>query len=215
MDFFSPLFSKWNRGLNQLWYREALQNLNFSWNSWYQSFICSFRPVIGTIPSIPIPIPFANFGIELTPNSNSSLGIGATTPTPIQRNWGDSKGFQCLFWNQLKKLKKHVNQVSLVVFLNYQWHLDGEREIQTCGIPWNPPNSVELELELTPQFHLWSWNWGIPKINSKESELECGIVNWPQFFSNDCPADAKTPDSSAQEMQRISQWFSRVPNECP
>ena len=146
---------------------------------------CGIGPVIGTIPSIPIPTPFSNFGIELTPNSNSSLGIGATTPTPIQRNWGDSKGFQCLFWNQLKKLKKHVNQVSLAVFLNYQWHLDGEREIQTCGIPWNPPNSMELELESTPQFHLWSWNWGIPKINSKESELECGIVNWPKFFSND------------------------------
>ena len=55
------------------------------------------KAVIGTIPSIPIPILFANFGIELTHNSNSSLGICATTPTPIQWNWGDSKGFQCLF----------------------------------------------------------------------------------------------------------------------
>ena len=51
-------------------------------------------PVIGTIPSIPIPILFANFGIELTHNSNSSLEIDATTPTPIQPNWGDSKGFR-------------------------------------------------------------------------------------------------------------------------
>ena len=57
----------------------------------------AFETVIGTIPSIPIPIPLANFGIELTLNSNSTLGIGATNPTPIQRNWGDSKGFQCLF----------------------------------------------------------------------------------------------------------------------
>ena len=40
-------------------------------------------PVIGTIPSIPIPIPFANFGMELTHNSHFSHGIGARTPTPI------------------------------------------------------------------------------------------------------------------------------------
>ena len=46
------------------------------------------EPVIGTILSIPIP--FANFGMELTPNSNSSLGIGATNPTPIQRSGDDS-----------------------------------------------------------------------------------------------------------------------------
>ena len=52
--------------------------------------------------------------------------------------------------------------------------------------PLESPNSVELELELTPQFRQLSWNWGVPKINSKELELECGIVNWPQFFSNDC-----------------------------
>ena len=49
---------------------------------------CGIGPVIGTIPSIPIP--FANFGMELTPNSNSSLGIGATNPTPIQRSGDDS-----------------------------------------------------------------------------------------------------------------------------
>ena len=36
-----------------------------------------------------------------------------------------------------------------------------------------------------PPFHQWRWNWGVPKITSKESELECGILNWPQFFSND------------------------------
>jgi len=46
----------------------------------------AIMPVIGTIPSIPIPTPFSKFGMELTPNSNSSLGIAATTPTPIQRN---------------------------------------------------------------------------------------------------------------------------------
>ena len=34
------------------------------------------------------------------------------------------------------------------------------------GIPWNPPNSVELELELWHQFQDWNLNWGsipIPK----------------------------------------------------
>ena len=41
--------------------------------------------VIGSIPIL-----FANFGMELTPNSNSSLGIGATTPTPIQQSGEDS-----------------------------------------------------------------------------------------------------------------------------
>ena len=133
-----------------------------------------FLPVIGTIPSIPIPIRFANFGIELTPNSNSSLGIGATTPTPIQRNWGDSKGFQCLFWNQLKKLKKHVNQVSLAVFLNYQWHLDGEREIQTCGIPWNPPNSVEFGVGVDPPIPSMELELG----HSKNQFQRIGIGVW-------------------------------------
>ena len=104
------------------------------------------RAVIGTIP--PIPIPFANFGMELTPNSNSSLGIGATTPTPIQRNWGDSKGFQCLFWNQLKKLKKDVNQVSLVVFWTASdtWMERGKfKHVESLGIPPIPWN--------------WSWSW--------------------------------------------------------
>ena len=43
-------------------------------------------PVFGTIPSISIPL--ANFGIELTSHSNSTLGIGAATPIPTQRNWG-------------------------------------------------------------------------------------------------------------------------------
>ena len=50
-------------------------------------------------------------------------------------------------------------------------------EILKSESQWNPPNSTESELELKLQFHYWSWNWGIPKINSKESELECGIVN--------------------------------------
>ena len=84
---------------SQLWlFFLRLKKWKFKYEE--RSFFTStgwLRVVIGTIPSIPIPIPFANFGIELTPNSNSSLGIGATTPTPIQRNWGDSKGFQCLF----------------------------------------------------------------------------------------------------------------------
>ena len=50
------------------------------------------RPMFGTIPSIPIPTPLANFGIELTLHSNSTLGIGVATPIPTQRNWGDSTG---------------------------------------------------------------------------------------------------------------------------
>ena len=45
--------------------------------------------MFGTIPSIPIPTPLANFGIELTLHSNSTLGIVASTPIPTQRNWGD------------------------------------------------------------------------------------------------------------------------------
>ena len=50
------------------------------------------KAVFGTIPSIPIPTPLANFGIELTLHSNSTLGIVASTPIPTQRNWGDSTG---------------------------------------------------------------------------------------------------------------------------
>ena len=38
----------------------------------------------GTIPSIPIPTPLANFGIELTLHSNSTLGIVASTPIPTR-----------------------------------------------------------------------------------------------------------------------------------
>ena len=80
--------------------------------------------------------------MELTHNSNSSHGIGATTPTPIQWNWGDSKGFQCLFWNQLKRLKKDVNQVSLVVFFGL---------LVTPG--WREGNSNMWNPLESPQFH--------------------------------------------------------------
>ena len=41
----------------------------------------SYGPVIGTITSISISL--ANFGMELTHNSNSSLDIGAATPTSV------------------------------------------------------------------------------------------------------------------------------------
>ena len=37
------------------------------------------------------------------------------------------------------------------------------------GIPWNPPNSIELELELWHQFQDWNLNWGsipIPKFGN-------------------------------------------------
>ena len=47
------------------------------------------------------------------PNSNFSLGIGATTPTPIQRSGEDSN----VCFESVKKLKKDVNQMSLVVVL--------------------------------------------------------------------------------------------------
>ena len=51
-----------------------------------KSVTYAMRIVIQTIPSIPIL--FANFGMEFTLNSNSSLGIGDKAPTPIQQNWG-------------------------------------------------------------------------------------------------------------------------------
>ena len=50
------------------------------------------KSVFGTIPLIPIPTPLANFGIELTLHSNSTLGIEVATPIPTQQNWGDSTG---------------------------------------------------------------------------------------------------------------------------
>ena len=62
--------------------------------------------VIGTIPTIPIPIPFAIFRIELTPNSNSTLGVGATTPTPIQRNWGRFQGIPMFVLKSVEKAEK-------------------------------------------------------------------------------------------------------------
>ena len=55
----------------------------------------------GTIPSTPIPIPKSFFGIELTLNSDSTVGIGAATPTPIQWNWGDSTGIPILKFTAL------------------------------------------------------------------------------------------------------------------
>jgi len=69
--------------------------------------------VFGTIPSIPsIPIPLANFGIELTSHSNSTLGIGAATPIPTQWNWGDSNfktSSSLMPYEKEKKMKKGVN----------------------------------------------------------------------------------------------------------
>ena len=63
---------------------------------WYSKVTGAFPgglwAVFGTIPSIPIPTPLANFGIELTLHSNSTLGIGVATTIPTQRNWGDSTG---------------------------------------------------------------------------------------------------------------------------
>ena len=41
-----------------------------------------------------------------------------------------------------------------------------KQTLESLGIPWNPPNSIELELELWHQFQDWNLNWGsipIPK----------------------------------------------------
>ena len=85
-----------------------------------------FGTVFGTIPSIPTPL--ANFGIELTLYSNSTLGIVASTPIPTQRNWGDSTESELEL-----KLQFHV------------WNWNGG-SIQFQNSP------MELELELTELF---------------------------------------------------------------
>ena len=112
--------------------------------------------------------------MELTPNSNFSLGIGATTPTPIQRSGDDSNVCFESVEKVEKRCKPGVTNGSFWTASDTWMERGKFKQVESLGIP---PNSVELELELTPPFHQWSWNWGIPKINSKESELECGIGN--------------------------------------
>ena len=93
-----------------------------------------------------IPIKFANFGMELTPNSNSSLGIGATTPTPIQRNWGDSKGFHMFEFPSLHPGVTSSPKKTLVTPGSHLFSTFSTDFKTNIGIPWNPPNFVELEL---------------------------------------------------------------------
>ena len=44
------------------------------------------------------------------------------------------------------------------------------------GIPWNPPNSVELELELWHQFQDWNLNWGSIPFQNFQTELELELM---------------------------------------
>ena len=69
------------------------------------------KAVFGTIPSIPISIPRAKFGIELTSHSNSTLGIGAATPIPTQQNWGDSTGIPISLFPPSFLLKKTTSDI--------------------------------------------------------------------------------------------------------
>ena len=120
------------------------------------------------------------FWNEMTPNLNSSLGIGATAPTPIHQSGEDSNVSLEISW---KNWKKDVNQVSLVFFWTSSetWMERGKfKHMESLGIP----QFCAIGVAVDPPFLPWSWNWIISKINSKELELECGIVNWPQFFSN-------------------------------
>ena len=111
--------------------------------------------------------------MELTPNSNSSLGIGATNPTPIQRSGDDSN----VCFESVEKVEKRCEPGVTSGFFG-PLVTPGWREGNSNM--WNPLESPQfrgIRVGVDPPFHPWSWNWGIPKINSKESELECGIVN--------------------------------------
>ena len=169
----------WNRSQMKYWNcgigpNEIFIGWNRSQMKWKRSRIrfahCGIGPVIGTIPSIPIPL--ANFGMELTPNSNPSLWICPTVPTPIQWSGDDSNVCFEISW---KSWEPGVTSGFFGLLVKPGWR-EGKSNI------WNPlesPYSVKLELKLTPQFLPWSWNWIIPKINYKESELWIGPNSFP------------------------------------
>ena len=72
--------------------------------------------------------------MELTPNSNFSLGIGATTPTPIQRSGDDSN----VCFESVEKVEKRCEPgVTSVFFTSCETWM--ERGKFKHGIPWNPP----------------------------------------------------------------------------
>ena len=113
-----------------------------------------------------------NFGMELTPNLNPSLWIRPTAPTPIQWSGDDSNVCFEINW---KSWEPGVTSGFFGLLVKPGWR-EGKSNI------WNPlesPYSVKLELKLTPQFLPWSWNWIIPKINYKESELWIGPNSCP------------------------------------
>ena len=100
---------------------------------------CGIGPVIGTIPSIPIPL--ANFGMELTFNSNPSLWICPTAPTPIQWSGDDSNVWFEIIW---KSWEPGVTSGFFGLLVKPGWR-EGNSNI------WNP-----LE---PPILWNWSWNW--------------------------------------------------------
>ena len=125
---------------------------------------CSVWKRIGVNSQFHIPIPILwNLFLEY-PNSNSSCGIGATTPIPIQWNWGDSTGIpisnfphSVALWKGEKDNQRHPVHPFFPTFSPFQ-------RATECGKFWNRnPSGI-------PQFH-WVWIGVEATISLQELEL--------------------------------------------
>ena len=91
--------------------------------------------------------------MELTPNSNFSLGIGATTPTPIQRSGDDSN----VCFESVEKVEKRCEPIVVFFLLakpgwregnSNTWNPLESPQFRVIGVEVDSPISpVELELE--------------------------------------------------------------------
>ena len=137
------------------------------------------------------PIPRA-FGPWDFYNSNSSSGIGAATPIPIQWNWGDSTGIPIskfpTLCSPLKRRKRQLETPSSLLFSNFFSFSKGYRvwEILKSESQWNLPNSVESELELQLQFQVWNWNGGSIQFQNSPMELELELTELFQTLPLSC-----------------------------
>jgi len=114
-----------------------------------------YLAVIGTIPSIPIPIPFANFGIGIDPQFKLQSWNWCHNSNSHSTEWG---GFQGIPMFVLKSVEKVVKtcEPGVTSSLFELPVTPGWREGNSNM--WNPLES--------PQFRgIWSWSWPPNSVN--------------------------------------------------
>ena len=115
----------------------------------------------------PIPILW-NWFLEC-PNSNSTGGIGGSTPTPIPRNWGDSKGFHMFEFPSLhpgvtSSPKKPLVTPGSHLFSTFSTDSKHIGIIPTLlNWSWSCSTNSKTGIWMGGKYHSkickWNWNW--------------------------------------------------------